>query len=299
MSRAWPRQASVALLPAILFVLLALMPRHATAQELKVLNLEHYGEWSGITQVALSPDGRWMTFAYQPNDGDGTLFMRDLENLGMSPVEMGTNGTGPVFSEDSRWLAFFTTPPEEEAESLREQRKPIPRTLHLLNIRTEERIEMENAASITFSEDSRWLAVQKTRPQAGGGDSSAPAGRGGPGGGRGGPGGGGMGDNDDQPRGADLILRDLSTGTMSNVGNVAEYAFNDAGAMLDALRPRLPMRPSRRRVRRCLSARPRHLTWFGEQAVLPEPRPYAPDPWICLWQLPNHPSVPTNIDCEC
>ena len=166
MSRAWPRPASVALLPAILFVLLALMPRHATAQELKVLNLEDYGEWSGITQVALSPDGRWMTFVYQPNEGDGTLFLRDLENLGMSPVEMGTNGTGPVFSDDSRWLAFFTTPPEDEAESLREERKPVPRTLHLLNIRTEERIEMENAASITFSEDSRWLAVQKTRPQA-------------------------------------------------------------------------------------------------------------------------------------
>ncbi len=185
MSLAWPRPASVALLPALV-VTLVFMPREATAQELKVLNLDDYGEWSGITQVALSPDGRWMTFAYQPNDGDGTLFMRDLENLGMSPVEMGTNGTGSVFSEDSRWLAFFTTPPEEEAEELREQREPVPRTLHLVSIRTEERIEMENAASFTFSEDSRWLAVQKTRPEAGGGDSSAPAGRGGRGGGRGG-----------------------------------------------------------------------------------------------------------------
>ncbi|MFG1691487.1 hypothetical protein ACGF5M_04975, partial [Gemmatimonadota bacterium] len=163
MSRAWHRPVSVALLPALLFVLLAVLPRDATAQELKVLNLEDYGQWSSVTQVALSPNGRWMTFAYQPNDGDGTLFMRDLENLGMSPVEMGTNGTGPVFSEDSNWMAFFTTPPEEEADKLREQRLPVPRTLHLLNIRTEERIEMENAASFTFSDDSRWLAVQKTR----------------------------------------------------------------------------------------------------------------------------------------
>ncbi len=233
MSRAWPRPASVALLPALVVVLLAVLPREVAAQELKVLHLEDYGQWSSITQVALSPDGRWMTFAYQPNDGDGTLFIRDLENLGMSPVEMGTNGTGPVFSEDSRWLAFFTTPPEEEeAERSGEQRQPVPRTFHLLNILTEERIEMENAASIAFSEDSRWLAVHKTRPEAGGGGSSAPAGRGGRGGGRGGPGGGGEGDNDDQPRGADLILRDLSTGTVSNVGNVAEYAFNDTGAML-------------------------------------------------------------------
>jgi hypothetical protein len=39
----------------------------------KILNLADYGRWNRITQTAISPDGRWMTYAYQPNDGDATL----------------------------------------------------------------------------------------------------------------------------------------------------------------------------------------------------------------------------------
>src|SRR5688500_13189988 len=36
----------------------------------KVLTLADYGRWNRVTQTAISPDGKWMTYAYQPNDGD-------------------------------------------------------------------------------------------------------------------------------------------------------------------------------------------------------------------------------------
>ena len=195
----------------------------AGGQEPKVLTLEDYGQWSRINEVTLSPDGRWMTYAFAPNDGDAGFFWRDLNRLEQAPPDTVVNGAGAAFSSDSRWLAFVSTPPEEEAERLREQRQPVPRTLHLVDLAGGEPVAMENTASFVFSENSRWLAVHKTRPAENGG---APRGGGSA---RGGSGGGG---GDEAVRGADLILRDLGTGSTRNLGNVAEFGFNEAGTHL-------------------------------------------------------------------
>ncbi|MFO8173469.1 MAG: prolyl oligopeptidase family serine peptidase [Longimicrobiales bacterium] len=217
------RRAPVSLFPALLLFSL-LLPAAAFSQEeagpgeLKTLTLEEYGRWSRITEVALSPDGRWMTYAFSPNEGDADFFWRDLNRLDTAPVDTVTNGSGPAFSPDSRWLAFLTTPPEKEAERLRDQRKPVPRALHLVELGGEEPVEMENVASFTFSGDSRWLAVQKPRPSANGGGARE--------------GGNSRNGGEDAPRGADLILRDLTTGTARNLGNVAEFAFSDDGTHL-------------------------------------------------------------------
>lgn len=192
-------------------------------QDPRVLTLEDYGEWSRISEVALSPDGRWMTYAYAPNDGDAHFFWRDLSQLGAEPSDTVVNGADAIFSPDSRWLAFITTPPEKEAEGLRDQRQPAPRTLHLVDLGGNEPTEMENVASFIFSKNSRWLAVQK--PRASGNGEGARSG---------GPSRGDTGGNggEEAARGADLILRDLASGTVRNLGNVAEFAFNEEGTHL-------------------------------------------------------------------
>lgn len=230
---AWVRVPVVALLltPAPnlgLSVSHPLAAQEASPGELKPLTLEDYGRWSRINDVAISPDGRWTTYAYAPNEGDSRFFVRDLTRLETAAADTAINGSGPTFSADSRWLAFVTTPTEEEADRLREERQPVPRTLHLVGLANGERVEMENVASFSFSEDSRWLAVQKPRAGGGGGGGGAVPARGGSVGGarRGSPTGG------DEVRGADLILRDLSDGTTRNLGNVAEHGFNEAGSHL-------------------------------------------------------------------
>ena len=212
-------------------------PQGDSPQELMALTLEDYGRWSSIGQVALSANGRWVTFSYAPNDGDSKLFLRNLDNLDEDPQELSVNGTGPVFSDDSRWLAFVSSPGEgggrsgagarpraggDEAEG-----QTRTRTLHLIDLTSDERWEVEGPSS--FSDDSRWFAVHKSRP--GGGGGAAPA-RGGGGGGARGGGGGAATDESVGPRGADLILRDLRTGLVTNLGNVAEVAFNKGSTHL-------------------------------------------------------------------
>lgn len=188
-------------------------------QEPRALTLDDYGRWSTIGQVGLSADGRWMTFSYAPNEGDSKLFLRDLDALAKDPVELSENGSGPVFSGDSRWLAFTSTPAEGgggrrgggQSESAGGAQT---RTLHLVNLLNDERWEVENPSSFSFSENSSWLAVHKSRPR---GESGGRSG----------------GDEPvEQARGADLILRDLGAGTVTNLGNVAEVAFNESSSHL-------------------------------------------------------------------
>jgi len=195
------------------------------AQDLKPLTLEDYGRWSRIGQVSLSDDGRWMTYSYDPNDGDSKLFLRDLNAIGSEPVMLSVNGSGPVFSDDARWLAYTSTPGEEGRGrgGAAAGGGGRTRTLHLRNLATGEEWEMENPSSFSFSDDSQWLAVHKSRSGGGGGG----AGRGGASGS-----GGSAGGREETARGGDLILRNLGSGTVTNLGNVAEVAFNEGSAYL-------------------------------------------------------------------
>src|SRR5215831_17740706 len=45
----------------------------------KVLGLADIGRWNRITYAALSSDGKWMTYIYTPNEGDGTLYFKQLD----------------------------------------------------------------------------------------------------------------------------------------------------------------------------------------------------------------------------
>ena len=185
----------------VLSLALALaFPATLAAQEKRPLTLDDYGAWNRITQVVLSPDGKWMAYAQEPNDGDGTFFVKELDG---STVHQAVNGAGAAFSNDGRWVAFLASPPEKEAEALRKQRKPVPRTLHLVDLRDGTTTRDAGVRAFTFSEDGRFLAIHRDRSDA-----------------------------DAKHTGSDLILRDLAQGTMLSFGNVAEYAFNEAGTFL-------------------------------------------------------------------
>jgi dipeptidyl aminopeptidase/acylaminoacyl peptidase len=197
----------------------------------KVLSLEHYGPWSRITNAAISPTGAWLVYTLQPNDGDMTVIVKELEGdrvhtmpAGSVP-ETGRGGGGfggggaagaPVFSKDGRWVGYYVNPPARD--SARRGARPgattpprgaagaapsrPTRRFELLDLTTGEKFPVPNAASFAFSNDARWLAVRTNRPP---GDTARD--------------------------GADLVLRELATGVTRNIGNVNQYAFDDAGRL--------------------------------------------------------------------
>jgi dipeptidyl aminopeptidase/acylaminoacyl peptidase len=170
------------------------------AQDNKVLTLEDYGRWRRITATSISPDGNWMTYAYRPNDGNDTLYVKQLDG---DTVHTIPHGSGPSFSGDSRWIAIMVGLSEEEAEKLRRARDPVTRKAQLMNLGTGESHTVEDATRFGFSEDSRYWAVKKRKA-----DSEA--------------------DHD----GTDLIVRNLADLTVQNFGSVGEFAFNESGNLL-------------------------------------------------------------------
>lgn len=184
---------------------------HAQTGQLRSLTLDDYPKWSRITEVALSPDGRWMTYAYAPNEGDATLHVRELDGAGMYTA---TNGAAPAFSKDGRWAAYLTSPAGQAPRGGGRGGRgggaggapggaQAGRTLELVDLSTGAKVKEADASSFTFSEDSRFIVIERRRS-----------------------------DTNAKHQGRDLLVRELATGTTRNIGNVSSFAFNKPGKLL-------------------------------------------------------------------
>ena len=200
------RARLIAMMWIVVFVLAA--GGSALAQEKKVLTLDDYARWRRIGSTTISPDGNWMTYAYNPNEGNDTLYVELLEGDTKYTVPLGS---GPVFSDDSKWVAYMISPPEEEGGRQPRGRGQAGgpaggaagRKFQLLELASGTKYTESDAASFRFSEDAKFLAIKKR--QIGG---------------------------EAEHSGTDLILRDLTSGVVQNIGNVSAFAFSEAGTML-------------------------------------------------------------------
>src|SRR5512146_2805188 len=181
----------------------------------KVLGLADIGRWKRINNADLSPDGAWMTYVYAPNDGDDTLFVRQLSG---STIHTIPGGSAPQFSDNSRFVGYFVSPPEGRGGrggrgggggrgrgGQAEAGAPAgpPRRFELLDLSTGAKYQVTDGASFKFSKGSRFVAVHANKANA-----SA------------------------KNNGADLVLRDLTADISQNIGNVSLYDFDDGGRML-------------------------------------------------------------------
>ena len=185
---------------ACLLLVVGAVPSHSQD---KVLTLEDYSPWSRIREASISPDGHWSTFSYDPNDGDATFHVRALDS---ETEYLRTNGSSPQFSDDSRWVGLMVRPTEEEADRLRDAKKPVPMAFHLISLVNGDSTIVNNAASFTFTEGSGYVAILKTKA-----------------------------DPDAEHEGADLVLRNLNTGVTQVIGNVSDFAFDETGNKLGYL----------------------------------------------------------------
>jgi dipeptidyl aminopeptidase/acylaminoacyl peptidase len=197
----------------------------AAAESSRAMEPADILDWKTIGPAALSADGRWVAYRYSPVQGDSLVIVRATTGekeyrfpIGELPPAQptppggpqagppGAGGPGVSFSDDGKWAAFSIYPLRKDAERLRKQKKPIQTKARLVNLETGAEIDYPKVRRFEFSgESSLALALHRYGPEGGG---------------------------KDKPKGADLIVRDLVSGTDLTIGGVAELSFDKPGARL-------------------------------------------------------------------
>lgn len=202
------------LLPAVALLASLASPADAAAQSKPAITVDDYGPWKQITSVRLSDDGAWMSYAYEPLEGDDTLFVKELDGP-TDPVHAVPRGSAPAFSSDSRWVGYLVSPPEKDDGEVGEGGRarsgngdgdeggPPARTLVVRDLTSGDSTLFADVASFDFPEDTDVLLVRKPGPS---------------------------GDVDHD--GADLVVHWPASGLSVNLGNVAEHEVNEAGTHL-------------------------------------------------------------------
>jgi dipeptidyl aminopeptidase/acylaminoacyl peptidase len=231
----------------------------------KAMTVDDYSKWRAISDQALSPDGKWLVYVLEltnvmPGETKPELH---IVNLRTNKDTVVNDATAPVFSPDSKWVAYQVDP--GAAERARQARQGTggsgsapsgnapsappspgqtppgpgqqaerggaaaipPRRLELKDLAAGTVRSWEEIGTFTFAPTSSHLILRRR-----GSEAAAPTGR------RGGgmppqpPAAPGPTPAPSGPRGQDAILLDLRTGRFQLLGSVADYAFNLSGTLL-------------------------------------------------------------------
>jgi dipeptidyl aminopeptidase/acylaminoacyl peptidase len=228
------RHRVVVALPLV-FVVALFAPASAQNATKRAMSLDDILSFRAITTTSLSPDGKWFAYRVGPLEGDSEVTVRSTSGAQEYKFPAGEGGGPMSFSDDSMWFAMATSLTRQEAEAARRARRPVQTSALIVNLTNGEKVSVPKIRRFAFSgEMGGWIAMHRY-----GADAAAGAGGGA---GRGGPPvppppgpstpSTGDAPRDTRPRGTDLILRELKTGTELNVGNVYEFNFNKSGKFL-------------------------------------------------------------------
>src|SRR5919106_5747201 len=172
-------QRSVALLCTFaLLVTMAYAQAPATATK-RALTHQDYDSWRSVSAHQISRDGKFVAYAYVPQDGDGEVVVRNIATGAdwraprgyrpplPPPDDPGTNLAEfqaeqarllrPVFTADSRFLVFATEPTKAEVnKAKKEKKKPedMPKNgLSIMDLSTGEVTRVEKVKNFRVPED--------------------------------------------------------------------------------------------------------------------------------------------------
>ncbi len=247
-----------ALRPAALLLITALL---LAAQTKRPISHKDFDAWRSISSATVSRDGKFLAYAYMPQDGDGDLIVRELatgkewrEGVGALPppvIEPADPETPPPprairisFTSDGRYLVAGTYPLKADTDQAKKDRKrpeEMPKQgLLILKLGTSEVTRIANVKSFQVPEKGgSWLAYLKEAPPAArpsegvkpaetakaGDDNEADQAR---------RGGSGAGSGARREFGTELVLRDLGKADNNErtFASVAEYSFARDGKTL-------------------------------------------------------------------
>src|SRR2546430_4658158 len=186
------------------------------AQTKPPVTTAEYGQFETLVTVpsrgGLSPDGKWLAYGINRSNRNNEL---RITNVADGTTKVAQFGAQPVFSADSRWVAYAIGYSEAQEDKLRKDKKPIQRKLGLMNLTTGEMTVVDAVESFAFNVSGSYLAMRRYPPEKKEPPDATAA-----------------TDGDDTPPGATLILRQLASGRDTTFGNVAEFAWQDKGKLL-------------------------------------------------------------------
>src|SRR5258708_15882744 len=131
-----------------------------------------YGKWETLGAGTLSPDGKWLAYAIRCVDG--THELRVTPSAGGKTTVLAS-GANPVFSADSRWLAYAITQSEAEQDRARGRggaqgtggaaRRPAQNKLGVLDLSNGEKSSVDDVQSFALSDQDLFLAFLRYAPQ--------------------------------------------------------------------------------------------------------------------------------------
>jgi dienelactone hydrolase len=182
----------------------------AIAQTKQPVPPSDYGQWESLQTFrdygGLSPDGKWLAYGINRSNRNNEL---RVTNVADGATKTAAFGAQPVFSSDSRWVAYAIGYSEAQEEKMKKDKKPVQKKMGLLNLATGEQTVVDAIESFAFSPNGTYLAMRRYPPEKKESPDAAAA-----------P------ETEDTP-GATLLLRQLSTGHDTSFGNVSEYAWQD------------------------------------------------------------------------
>ena len=197
-----PLAAPLALAASAILALAApgtLAPGALHAQQKPTLTPDDYDKWERLGTAVLSPDGRWLAAGVSRVDDENELRVHSTDSDSVVVVAYGSR---PVFSDDAAWLAYAIGVSPDERDRAQESRQPVRNSLGLLNLATGEQETIEEVQSFSISDDGRYLAFRRYKPE------------------------------DKESSGVDVIVRELATGSSLSFGNVSAMSWQDEGRLL-------------------------------------------------------------------
>ncbi len=156
---------TVRLLAMALVAAVAWSPTAVAQSGTRALAIDDYERWRSIEfhrSAAISSDGAWVAYVFRYPDALDQRPVLHVRSLDSEIDHEIPNATGPVFSDDSRWVTAFVEPPYEEAKALRDESKPVPRQGLLLDLQTGARGTWEGTVKLR----TRRSAPGELRPRA-------------------------------------------------------------------------------------------------------------------------------------
>ena len=242
---------TTAAVPAFLFCSVALASAQTAAPgATKQLLPADLKAWKSVRQSVLSNDGKWFAYVVAPNEGEASLVIRSTAADGKeSRFPIGEMPAGPgggrgaadpsatlAISGDSKWVAYTIYPASANGRGRGAGRgaapgaapatPPAQNKMGLVNLATGEKKEFDRVRRFAFNGDKpAYVAMQGFPEPPAGSQGGAP-----------GAGGAARGaaatPAPARIEGTDLVLYHLADAEATNVGNVADFGFDDSGDWL-------------------------------------------------------------------